>query len=180
MHGGYNVPGILFQLDEFVSSQRFSTNKSISKKLQAFQGAINSRIAEEQARQKATAAAPVSRSASASRRSLSRTDSPSSRPRKSKPKEYDGSTRGADPSEFETNFVIDDEAEEPSRVGTPATMDEKEPLKAEDGVPAQAGSVNGTEKGGDVEESPSIELPPDVRAKLRKLEKLESRYQGRL
>ena len=75
--------------------------------------------------------------------------------------------------------MIEDESEEPSRVGTPANMDEKTALIAEDGAPAAAGSVNGSEKGPEKETPPTtVELPVDVRAKLRKLEKLESRYQG--
>ena len=81
--------------------------------------------------------------------------------------------------------MIEDESEEPSRVGTPAVMDEKAALKAEDAAPTAAGSVNDSEKGGEKEvppppppPPPNTELPADVRAKLRKLEKLESRYQG--
>ena len=77
--------------------------------------------------------------------------------------------------------MIEDESEEPSRVGTPANMGEKTALIAEDEAPAAAGSVNGSEKGSEKETPPTtIELPVDVRAKLRKLEKLESRYQGML
>jgi hypothetical protein len=152
------------------------TDESPSKRIK---GAIDSRIAEEQARQKATASPTVSRSASSARRSTSRTDSPSSRPRKPKPKDYEGAPRGPDPSEFETAFVIEDESEEPSRVGTPANMDEKAALKGEDATPAAAGSANGSEMGPEKEPPPPhTELPADVRAKLRKLEKLESRYQG--
>ena len=75
--------------------------------------------------------------------------------------------------------MIEDESEEPSRVGTPANMDEKAALKAEDDAPVPAESVNGNEKGAEKDASPpSTELPADVRAKIRKLEKLESRYQG--
>ena len=75
--------------------------------------------------------------------------------------------------------MIEDESEEPSRVGTPANMDEKTALLAEDGTPPHAGSMNGSNKGGEKDASPSsAELPADVRAKLRKLEKLELRYQG--
>jgi hypothetical protein len=66
-------------------------------------------------------------------------------------------------------------------------MDEKAGLKAEDAAPLASESVNGSEKeppplhrDPPSTASPSSELPADVRAKLRKLEKLESRYQGRL
>ena len=75
--------------------------------------------------------------------------------------------------------MIEDESEEPSRVGTPVNMDETAALKAGDRAPAAAGSVSGSEKGAEKEtHPPAAELPVDVRTKLRKLEKLESRYQG--
>lgn len=77
--------------------------------------------------------------------------------------------------------MIEDESEESSRVGTPAAMDEKAALKAEDAGSAAGGSVNGSDKGEEKQTSlPSTELPADVRMKLRKLEKLEARYQGML
>lgn len=145
--------------------------------------AVDSRIAEEQARQKA-AGTPVSRSASSARRSTSRTDSPSSKLRKPRPKDNDGiAARGPDPSEFENAFVIEDEPEEPSRVGTPDIMDEKAALMADSNAPTEAnaamdGGEKVSEKAPDTAPRPSTELPADVRTKLRKLEKLESRYQG--
>ena len=75
--------------------------------------------------------------------------------------------------------MIGDEADEPSRAGTPANMDEKASLKVEEDAPMAAGSVNGSENGREQDvTSPSPELPADVRTKLRKLEKLEARYQG--
>lgn len=153
---------------------------------QRLKGAIDSRIAEEQARQKSAAAAgtPVSRSASTIRRSTSRTESPSSRPRR-KPKDNEVSTaRGPDPSEFENAFVIEDESEEPSRVGSPAIGEEKPATMAEGNATAKAeasgeSSEKTTEKA--VGASPKApELSPEVRTKLRKLEKLESKYQGRV
>jgi len=39
-------------------------------------------------------------------------------------------------------------------------------------------SVKGGEQSATLPQRPSTELPPDVRTKLRKLEKLEARYQG--
>jgi hypothetical protein len=153
---------------------------------QRLKGAIDSRIAEEQARQKSAAAAgaPVSRSASTVRRSTSRTESPSSRPRR-KPKDNEVNTaRGPDPSEFENAFVIEDESEEPSRVGTPAIGEEKPATMVEGNATAEAGaSGESSEKAPEkaVEASPKAsELSPEVRTKLRKLEKLESKYQGRV
>jgi len=66
--------------------------------------------------------------------------------------------------------VIEDESEEPSRVGTPAITDEK--------VATMAGNNEVSEKGGEKGTDAATELPVEVRTKLRKLEKLESRYQG--
>jgi hypothetical protein len=150
-------------------------------------GAIDSRIAEEQARQKSAAATgtTVSRSGSTARRSTSRTESPSSRPRRAKPKDNEVNTaRGPDPSEFENAFVIEDESEEPSRVGTPAIEDEKLAAMTEGNATGETGgSGEGNEKAAEkVVEAPpkTIELPTEVRTKLRKLEKLESKYQGRI
>ncbi|TVY45745.1 Golgin [Lachnellula occidentalis] len=127
---------------------------------QRLKQAVDTRIAEEQAR--AQNSTPAARSNSTARR----TDSPSARPRKAKPKDSDGTpTRGPDPSEFETAFVIEDDFEEPSRTSTSVMMDEK-------GLEA-GGSGDGSERGS---ANPPV-LPTEVRTKLRKLEKLESKYQ---
>ncbi|KAL3417137.1 viral a-type inclusion protein repeat protein [Phlyctema vagabunda] len=148
---------------------------------QRIKGAIDSRIAEEQARQKATASAPpLSRSASATGRpSLSsRTDSPSRRPRKPRPKEDDEPpAKGPDPSEFEAAFVIDDESEGPTRTGILVAMDEKT-SQVEGNAPSEKTKEkeNGVETPANAAPK-AVELPQDVRTKLRKLEKLESRYQ---
>jgi hypothetical protein len=79
--------------------------------------------------------------------------------------------------------VIEDESEEPSRAGTPAIGDEKAVMMGEGNAPAESGAlVESKEKPAEkpVEAPPKVpELPPDVRAKLRKLEKMESKYQGR-
>jgi hypothetical protein len=82
--------------------------------------------------------------------------------------------RGPDPSEFEKAFVVDDEEDS-------AEVAEKTEVMADS---------NGNEASGPREpEKPresidtslkAPELPTEVRTKLRKLEKLESRYQGRL
>ena len=153
---------------------------------QRLKGAIDSRIAEEQARQKSTGASSttIARSGSTSKKPAGRTDSPSSRPRKPRPKDNEVNTaRGPDPSEFENAFVIDDEPEEPSRVGTPAIGEEKTATMAEGNVPAESGALGeskeiAAEK--PVEASPKApQLSPEVRTKLRKLEKMETKYQGR-
>jgi hypothetical protein len=154
----------------------------ISNNSQRIKGAIDSRIAEEQAKAKAAAAAPA-RAASTARRSASiRTESPSKRSR-ARPKEVDDGVRGPDPSLFEGAFVIEDDSEEPSRSGTPALPDTKPELIGEKGptvenVGADDGEV--VNEKAEILPYPSIksDLPPDVRSKLRKLDKLEARYQG--
>ncbi len=90
--------------------------------------------------------------------------------------------RGPDPSEFENAFVIEDDSEEPSRAGTPAIGEEKTAAMAEGNATRDARALGeNSEKVGEkaVEAPPKApELPTEVRTKLRKLEKLESKYQG--
>lgn len=147
-------------------------------------GAIDSTIAAEQARQRASQSTP-SRSNSGAKKPLSRAASPAVRSTRTKQverKEGEGSQNGPDPTEFEPRFVIEDD-DTPSRASTPRPILDK----AQDGTPdeplnekatsveEQQASENITE-GNEAAKTP--ELPPDVRLKLRKLEKLESRYQG--
>lgn len=93
-------------------------------------------------------------------------------------------SRGPDPAEFEKAFVIEDESEEPSRVGTPALPDvasdtPKTGTTQSDEMDTKASMEEGAKKDEQGSEAAKpVELPPDVRTKLRKLEKLESRYQG--
>lgn len=152
--------------------------------VQRLKGAIDSRIAEEQARAKAgtsTAGAPtISRSNSA------RTESPTKRTRP-KTKVVDDGLRGPDPSEFEAAFVIEDDDETPgsTRIGTPVPTEKRESaIMAGGGSPAPAAAHNAdilSEKPDRAPAPPSAtstpELPVEVRQKLRKLEKLETRYQ---
>ncbi|KAH8660725.1 hypothetical protein BGZ60DRAFT_111950 [Tricladium varicosporioides] len=154
---------------------------------QRLKGAIDSRIAEEQARQKAAgSSAPPSRSNSTSnntvRRSSSRTESPSTKPRRSKPKDGDGAqARGPDPSEFENAFVIEDESEEVASE-KPAKVEEKESTMAattDAGASEEAEKEKATEKPAAIP-AKAAELPADVRTKLRKLELLSSKYQDLL
>lgn len=75
--------------------------------------------------------------------------------------------------------MIEDESETSTQVGTPAG--EKLNPMAADGSPVTTanGSVaNGSDKVTDVSPSASTELPTEIKTKLRKLEKLEGRYQG--
>ncbi|KAL2058151.1 hypothetical protein ABVK25_001769 [Lepraria finkii] len=145
---------------------------------QRLKGAIDSKIAEEQARQRLSQR-PPSRSNSSAKRPSSRAISPTKRAQGSRGRQDgDPPAKGPDPADFEPEFVIDDD--EASRTGTPRS-----------GTPRPAGDRNGTtavgkstqedatlETGEAAADEPrsSSDLPTDVRVKLRKLEKLESRY----
>ncbi|KAJ5550267.1 Vesicle-mediated transport protein (Imh1) [Penicillium sp. DV-2018c] len=143
---------------------------------QRLRDAIDSRIAEEQARQK-SAQENISRSGS-NRRPTARNQSPSRRSRNT-----GIPVRGPDPKEFEAEFAIGDD-DESSKPGTPNT-DKPEASSdigaAKDGETAQmaeAQTAETSEKAGqeaEAKETPTV-LPPDVRAKLRRLDKLEARY----
>lgn len=144
---------------------------------QRLKGAIDSRIAEEQAKARIPSTSP-SRAPSTARRSAAQAGEKKTR---SKPRVDDDGSRGPDPSEFEGAFVIDDESEPPSRVGTPAIGAENTDQMAEKG--AEAGEevkekMSEVTPQNQVSSPASTELPAEVRTKLRKLEKLESRYQG--
>ena len=93
-------------------------------------------------------------------------------------------TRGPDPSEFENAFVIEDESEEPSRVETPAIADEKTAPMAESNAGAEGGaSGEVNEKAAEKAAEPSPKAPevsPDIRTKLKKLDRMETKYQGRV
>lgn len=152
---------------------------------QRLKGAIDSRIAEEQARQRLSQASP-SRSGS-NPRSSSRNISPSKRAaRQAARGRQDGEppAKGPDPAEFEPDFVIDDDVQ--SRSGTPRPPTERNGVNAADKSvqePSAKGesSQESAETTSSVEEPrASLDLPTDVRVKLRKLEKLESRYHGAL
>ncbi|KAI9043226.1 putative vesicle-mediated transport protein (Imh1) [Aspergillus affinis] len=147
---------------------------------QRLREAIDSRIAEEQARQK-SAQDSLSRSNSA-RQPSGRNLSPSRR--QSRPRRNTGTpVRGPDPNEFEQpEFTIGDD-EGSSRSATP----QQDPPSNSMGSPEQnAGeekstaeeSPNGKDAApaGETKQSPS-ELPAEVKVKLRKLSKMETRYQ---
>ncbi|KAJ5715580.1 uncharacterized protein N7483_012761 [Penicillium malachiteum] len=153
--------------------------------------AIDSRIAEEQARQK-SAQDNISRSNSARRPPSNLSPGQRSRPRRN----TGTPVRGPDPKEFEAEFAIgEDDAS--SRSGTPR-LETPEPSSE---VASSAGdqteeketapstteaSETTTEKekesaaSGETDpgKSTSAELPAEVKAKLRRLDKLESRYHG--
>jgi hypothetical protein len=86
--------------------------------------------------------------------------------------------KGPDPSEFDPEFVIGDEDEQPSRAGTPRPK-EKAPT-------TEGASENGSEKKeddkeaeGDEKPDKAPEIPPEVQTRLRKLDKLEPKYTGK-
>ncbi|KAH7400809.1 hypothetical protein DE146DRAFT_476239 [Phaeosphaeria sp. MPI-PUGE-AT-0046c] len=138
---------------------------------QRIRGAIDARIAEEQAKQQ------PSRSNSTARRSSSRNLSPSKRTARSKDGDNSKTAptgKGPDPSEFDPEFVIGDEDEQPSRVGTPRPK-EKAPT-AEGAVENDGEKDDG--KVAEAQEKPdkAPEIPPEVQVRLRKLDKLEPKY----
>ncbi|MCJ1439000.1 hypothetical protein MMC27_008390 [Xylographa pallens] len=160
---------------------------------QRLKGAINnidSRIAEEQARQRNAQQLPA-RSNSGARRpsSRSRTSSPAVRSARIRPSESrsgDIPEKGPDPREFEPEFVIED-GDVISRAGTPKQVHVKDG-EAQSGEtaaekPAAADMEPQPEENRDSEKAPqeaALEVSTDVRVKLRKLERLESRYQDLL
>lgn len=118
-------------------------------------------------------------------------------------KDADAGAADTDPAVFEAAFVIDDD--EPSQIATPTFAPSHEPKNAEDGNgkeentamgekgdtgagntakdPEKNGEDEGSKSEGDKPVPPpkattTADLPPDVRAKLRKLDKLEKTYPG--
>ncbi len=173
-------------------------------KPQSIKGAIDRTIAQEQARQKALAE-QRSHSSSSDRRSASisrtaRTDSPARR-RQKKPSQdvVNGETGpNPDPSVFEAAFVIDDDDGDTStRSSTPKpAVPEKDAKIVKEGASSNEGDRRGgmDEQNGensaqetrnpgekardDANTNTTPELPHQIKAKLRKLEKLESTYPG--
>ncbi|RAL68373.1 hypothetical protein DID88_007104 [Monilinia fructigena] len=144
---------------------------------QRLKAQIDTRI-EEKARLNATSST-VQRSASTSSSTTRRpaNQSPSRNPRRPRSKEDgDISGRGPDPADFESAFVIEDESETSTRVGTPAG-EKLNPMAGDSKLLDGSSAANGSEKSTDATPRASTELPTEVRTKLRKLEKLEGRYQ---
>ncbi|CAN8099927.1 unnamed protein product [Discula destructiva] len=173
---------------------------------QRIKGAIDRTIAEEQARQVAIDAGNPRPSSSVSRSNSAASAARNPRPKKpahDAAKDADAGAANTDPAVFEAAFVIDDD--EPSRSGTPQPRpsNEKSSENGEskdvkgDGEKGATGAGNTTtdaDKNGDagglkaegdkpvpppktaVAAAGAADLPPDVRAKLRKLDKLEKTY----
>ncbi|KAL8790458.1 MAG: hypothetical protein Q9213_000610 [Squamulea squamosa] len=148
---------------------------------QRLKGAIDSRIAEEQARQRSALTSPPP--SNTARKPSSRAESPAKRPpRQNAANRQNGdiSAKGPDPSEFEPEFVVDD-SDVPSRSNTPRptlTGSESSTKDTVRDTVEGARHGEGTAEKALQDDSTVIpqELPTDVRVKLRKLEKLESRY----
>lgn len=170
---------------------------------QRIKGAIDRSIAEEQARQKSFNEGSSSysrRSGSMSRSSSTRAAaSPATRPRTKKPgQDVNGdSPANPDPAVFEAAFVIDDTDEgTPSSTPKPEEADKQLEAPKDDAPPANQASDDGTAgndaqpnneqndapkplpEGSKPQPAAAPELPPDVRAKVKKLEKLEKTYPG--
>lgn len=153
---------------------------------QRFRDAIDSRIAEEQARQK-TAQENLSRSKTTRRPGQSTAPGQRARPRRNTGTSTP--VRGPDPKEFEPEFAIGDD-EGSSRSGTPrvetpdVTSEVTTPGEADRAAQPEAKTTADDAKESSSQDAPvedkPVELPPDVKARLRRLDKLESRYQGKL
>ncbi|KAL7956366.1 vesicular transport protein [Trichoderma compactum] len=153
--------------------------------LQRIKGAIDRSIAEEQARQQKAleASSSASQSASTSRRNESALGR-RARPKNAGSDAVDAATN-PDPAIFEAAFVIDD-SDGPSRAGTPKPAPpEKDATDGE--ATGHAEAVENSNANADAKDGPSRDgaahatkpaptLTPELRQKLRKLEKLESTY----
>ncbi|KAL1867376.1 Golgin imh1 [Paecilomyces lecythidis] len=145
---------------------------------QRIRGAIDSRIAEEQARQR-QAQESISRSNSA-RRQTSRDLSTSRRPGRTRAGTLSG--KGPDPAEFESEFAVGED-DGSSRSATPRSEPSAPPEGGASGdgekkaSPESAGKEAASDTGSN---TAAAELPTDVRVRLRRLDKLESRYQDLL
>lgn len=150
-----------------------------------------------------TSSEPSTLSRSGSTSSRKGETSPSKRARSKKQPSDGNDAPNPDPAVFEAAFVIDD-SEEPSRAGTPKPASESKDSNDEQGASQINGSDDKTQdassaKGESTSEktegaaldpgsaskkpaggtsAPSAELSPEVRQRLRKLEKLEATYPG--
>ena len=151
--------------------------------MQRLKGAIDSRIAEEQARQRS--AQSPSRSNSGAKKPQPRAISSNRRPSQARSRERQNGgspQKSPDPSEFDPELVVEDD-EGPSRSATPRPpevnrQDTPTDVPLKDGEQPIEGQDAHEKSKGDEPPSTLATLPPDVKAKLRKLDKLELRYHG--
>ncbi|KAH0844352.1 hypothetical protein AYO21_00821 [Fonsecaea monophora] len=161
---------------------------------QRLKGVIDSHIAEEQARQRQAANSAQTTRAPQKRRPQAQNGSrqrASSRLREQQTN--DSTDKGPDPSEFEPEFAIgDDESAVPSRAATPKPEGngkekekeqgkEKDTAASEDGLDTQTlvGSVDSKVSDANGTAATSLrpqDLPTEVRVKLRRLDRMESKY----
>jgi chromosome segregation ATPase len=141
---------------------------------QRLKGAIDTRIAEEQARQRQQAATVTPARPAQRRRPLNQNGAGSRTPSRQRDPAINAD-KGPDPADFEPDFAIgDDDSAVPSRVATPKPQpDQPSGDKAkDDGDNATSAHSNGSSEPTTTEP----ELPSDVQTKLKKLERLESKY----
>ncbi|RVX67603.1 hypothetical protein B0A52_08132 [Exophiala mesophila] len=167
---------------------------------QRLKGAIDSRIAEEQARQRQAQSTTQPGARNPARRRTpsqnANSDRRPSRQRQPLPSTSGPLEKGPDPSEFEPEFTVgDDDSAVPSRVATPKP--ESSDTKANDIGVEKGGQGNPKAQNEAVQDPPGVasqgdksseqstvhapsprspELPTEVRVKLRKLERMESKY----
>lgn len=145
---------------------------NISFCVQRLRGAIDARIAEEQARQKA-AQEGTSRSGVARRPSArtTRQRSNSTLP-----------TKSPDPTEFEFPLGDDDasgrSATPRQETEAPSTQESSEETGSEKQPADSADKKSTPDAEPEPKPAPTPELPADVRAKLRRLDKIDSKYHG--
>jgi chromosome segregation ATPase len=155
---------------------------------QRLKGAIDSRIAEEQARQRAAALSGTpSRSNSGSlRRNAPQVGSPARQLSRQRERNDTSDEKGPDPSEFDADFVIgDDESAVPSRSVTPRPETSEKRVEGNETAGAAekqqgADDVVSVQSDASTAAQRQEELPTEVRVRLRKLDRLESRYQDLL
>lgn len=149
--------------------------------IQRLKGAIDSRIAEEQARQRQ--AAQQTQSQHPARSSSLRRTSSNLSPAGRRPRTPDvgdkAQGRGPDPSEFDPDVVVgEDELSRSTTPRPPNEKDESAQQQPTENGDAVKGDNEGAEAARDAKVAASNELPTEVRVRLRKLEKLEPKYSG--
>lgn len=153
---------------------------TISKRFKGFNldNFLDGKIAEEESNQKKPAGSnPAKRSPSNVRRGSARTESPRRANSRLRVPDAGNAASNGGSSPDPEDFVIGDDASDISRAATPTPSKEmaEGPLDqkaGKDDAPSQeAGKGNGNKA--------DEELPKDVQQKLRKLDNLSAKYQGR-
>src|SRR5271163_2701953 len=162
---------------------------SLLTRSQRLKGAIDNRIAEEQARQRQAALSASSTRTAPGQPRRNQNGTSARRPSRQRETLDVSTEKGPDPAEFEPEFTVgDDESAVPSRTVTPLPevrgAKEKPEEKAGETMKdteasTQEAAESKPENINDAAPPPSKspELPTEVRVKLRKLDRLEGRYQ---